>query len=68
MPAGRKVMLLKLRAVQPQWYRRYWLQEPIELPAGAKIEVTATPAPPDEFGVPIPKRYPLRVGIDFVAL
>jgi hypothetical protein len=66
-PTGRKVALLRLRAPQPQWYRRYWLQEPIELPAGTKIEVTATPAPPDEFAVPVPKRYPLQVGIDYVA-
>jgi hypothetical protein len=64
---ARRVALLKLRAVQPQWYRRYWLQEPIELPAGTKIEVTATPAAPDEFAVPVPKRYPLQVGIDYVS-
>jgi hypothetical protein len=66
-PTGRKMTLLKLRAVQPQWYRRYWLQEPIELPAGARVHVTATPAPADDFGIPIPKRYPLRVGIEFVS-
>jgi hypothetical protein len=66
-PTGRKVPLLKLRAAQPQWYRRYWLQEPIELPAGTKIEVTAVPAPPDEFATPAPKRYPLQAGIDYVA-
>jgi hypothetical protein len=66
-PSGRRVALLRLRAVQPQWYRRYWLQEPIELPAGTKLEVTATPAPPDELGLPAPKRYPLQVGIDYVA-
>jgi hypothetical protein len=66
-PSGRRVALLRLRAVQPQWYRRYWLQEPLELPAGTKLEVTATPAKPDEFGIPIPKRYPLQVAIDYVA-
>jgi hypothetical protein len=66
-PSGRRVTLLRLRAAQPQWYRRYWLQEPIELPAGSKLEVTATPAPPDEFGIPAPKRYPLAVDIDYVA-
>jgi hypothetical protein len=65
---GRRVAVLKLRAAQPQWYRRYWLQEPIELPPGTKIEVTATPATPDEFAVPVPRRYPLQVGIDYVAL
>ena len=55
MPTGNHVTLLKLRAVQPQWFRRYWLQEPVELPAGSNLKVTATPAPADEFGVPIPK-------------
>ena len=65
-PSGRRVTLLKLRAPQPQWYRRYWLQEPVELPAGTKLEVTAIPAPPDEFGIPVPKRYPLAVDIDYV--
>jgi hypothetical protein len=63
---GRRVTLLNLNAAQPQWYRRYWLLEPIELPKGAKIEVTATPAQPDEFAIPIAKRYPLQVGIDYV--
>jgi hypothetical protein len=66
-PSGRRIALLRLRAPQPQWYRRYWLQEPVELPAGTRLEVTATPAPPDEFGIPAPKRYPLAVDVDFVA-
>jgi hypothetical protein len=66
-PSGRRVSLMRLRAAQPQWYRRYWLQEPIEIPAGSKLEVTAVPAPPDEFGIPAPKRYPLAVDVDFVS-
>jgi hypothetical protein len=66
-PTGRRVTLLRLRAPQSQWYRRYWLQEAIEIPAGSKIEVTAVPAPPDEFGVPAPKRYPLAVDVDYVS-
>jgi hypothetical protein len=65
-PSGRRVALLRLRAPQPQWYRRYWLQEPIEVPAGTKVEVTATAAPPDEFGIPAPKRYPLGLDLDLV--
>lgn len=66
-PSGRRITLLSLRAPQPQWYRRYWLQEPIELPAGTKLEVTAIPAPPDEFGIPALKRHPLAVDVDYVA-
>ncbi len=64
---GRKVPVLQLRSAQPQWYRRYWLAEPIELPAGAKIEIVATPAPPDEFAIPVPQRYPLQINLDYVA-
>ena len=67
LQGGRKVPLLQLRAAQPQWHRRYWLAEPIELPAGAKVEISATPAPPDEFAIPIPQRYPLQVNLDYVA-
>ena len=66
-PSGRRVTLLRIRAAQPQWYRRYWLQEPVEIPAGTKLEVTAVPAPPDEFGIPAPKRYPLAVDVDYVS-
>jgi hypothetical protein len=66
-PSGRRVSLLRLRAAQPQWYRRYWLQDPIEVPAGSKLEVTAVPAPPDEFGIPAPKRHPLAIDVDYVA-
>lgn len=65
---GRRQTLLKLRAAQPQWYRRYWLQEPIELPSGTKVEVTASPSPPDELAPPLPKRDPLGVGVDYVPL
>jgi hypothetical protein len=67
LPDKRRVTLLKLRAAQAQWYRRYWLTEPFELPKGTKVEVTATPAPEDEFAPPVPKRYPLQVGVDYVA-
>jgi hypothetical protein len=65
---GKRVTLLKLRAAQPQWYRRYWLQEPIELAAGTNIEVTATPSPPDDLAIPVTKRYPLQVGVDYVPM
>jgi hypothetical protein len=42
------------------------LQEPTELPAGTKIEIAATPAKPD-FAIPVAKRYPLQVILDYVA-
>ncbi|MGE3510754.1 MAG: hypothetical protein AB7N65_17915 [Vicinamibacterales bacterium] len=67
LPNNRRVTLMKLRAPQPLWYRRYWLAEPIELPAGTKLEVKALPASVDEFAPPVQKRYPLQVSLDVVA-
>jgi hypothetical protein len=67
LPNGRRVTVMQFRSPQPQWYRRYWLVEPIELPGGTKLEVKATPAVVDEFSTPTPKRYPLQVALDYVA-
>ncbi len=67
LPSGRTIPLLQLRAAQPQWYRRYWLTEPVELPAGATIEGLATPAPKDDFGVATTARYPLQIALDVVS-
>jgi hypothetical protein len=67
LAGDRRVARLKLRSAQPQWSRRYWLRDPIELPAGATIEVKAVPATPDEFPVLMTKQYPLRVDVDYVA-
>ena len=63
---GRKVPLLKLRAARPEWPRRYWLTDPIELPSGARIEVSVTPAPPDEGPLAPPVKYPLQVALDLI--
>ncbi len=66
LPNNRRVTVMKFQAPQPLWYRRYWLQEPIELPAGTKLEVKALPAIVDEFAPPVQKRYPLQVSFDYV--
>ena len=42
-PSGRQISLLKLRGPRPQWFRRYWLQEAIELSGGSAIEARFTP-------------------------
>ena len=65
--SGRRVPLLKLRAARPEWPRRYWLADAVELPAGTKIEVTATPA--DRDSGPLlgtPANSPLQVALDVV--
>lgn len=67
LPDGSKVELLRLNRPRPEWPRRYWLQNPIALPARAVIEVTTTPLPidPDE-----PVKAPtgeLEAAVEFIA-
>src|ERR1051326_1018197 len=38
-PSGNHIPLLHLRGPRPQWPRRYWLQEPVELASGSEINV-----------------------------
>jgi hypothetical protein len=64
--SGRKVPLLKLRNARPEWPRRYWLVDPIELPANTKIEVTAVPSDPDTGPLIKPQGFPLQIGLDIV--
>jgi hypothetical protein len=67
LPTGRHVPLLLLRAPRPEWPRRYSLAEPIELPQGTTVEVTALPAPPNPDDVPSPRRGKFQVALDYVA-
>jgi hypothetical protein len=67
VPGGRRMPLLRLRSPQPQWHRRYWLADPIEVPKGTRLEVIAAPAPPDDFAIGVQRRYPFQVGVEFVA-
>ena len=63
---GRKVTLLKLRNARPEWPRRYWLVDPIELPANTKIEVSMLPGDPDIGPLGKAESFPLQVGLDVV--
>lgn len=67
LPNARRVPLLLLRSARPEWPRRYWLSEAVELPQGTKIEVTTTPAPTSADDIPTQKRDKLRVAVDYVA-
>jgi hypothetical protein len=68
LPSGnRRVPLLKLRAARAEWPRRYWLAEPIELPAGAKIETVVKPEPPNPDDIPSPRRDKLQLAVEYVA-
>jgi hypothetical protein len=66
-PSGRQIPLLKLRGPRPQWFRRYWLQEAIELPGGSAIEARVTPLgdSSDEMKASV-DRFPLQVAVDYV--
>ena len=68
-PAGAWVPLLRLRTPRPEWRRRYWLAQTVDLPAGSRIEVTTTsPSAYIELtGAQFMKTYPLQVALDFVA-
>jgi hypothetical protein len=64
--SGRRVPLLKLRGIRAEWPRRYWLADPVELPAGTKIEVKATPGDPDSGPLTAKVNSPLQVALDYV--
>jgi hypothetical protein len=66
-PNGKQMALLKLRGPRPQWFRRYWLQEAIELPGGSAIEARVTPLgdASDEMKASV-DRFPLQVAVDYV--
>jgi hypothetical protein len=64
--SGRKVTLLKLRNPRPEWPRRYWLVDPIELPANTKIEVSTTPGDPDVGPLGKQEEFALQIGLDVV--
>ena len=65
-PSGMHVPLLRLRGPRPQWFARYWLQEPVELASGSEITVRATPLPDDSDEPKTAKRFQLQVALDFI--
>lgn len=66
-PSGADVPLLRLHGPRPQWARRYWLQEPIELAGGSKIAVRVTPLADYSDEPATTRKFPLRVILDYVA-
>ena len=45
-PDGSRAPMIRLNT-RPDWDRRYWFQQPIALPRGTKVEVTARLEDPD---------------------
>ena len=44
-PDGSRQPLLLIREPDPAWPTRYWLEEPLDLPAGSELQITATLEP-----------------------
>ncbi|MGC4083031.1 MAG: hypothetical protein QM736_13210 [Vicinamibacterales bacterium] len=65
-PSGRKVTLLKLRNARSEWPRRYWLVDPIELPANSTIEVNMLPGDPDVGPLGKAESFALQIGLDVI--
>ncbi len=67
-PSGGTVPLLRLLGPRPQWFQRYWLQEPVELASGSKIVVHITPLADYSDEPVVTRKFPLQVVLDYVPL
>ncbi len=65
-PSGARVPLLRLHGPRPQWLRRYWMQESVQLPSGTKIQVSVTPLSDDSEEPKVTKRSTLQVILDYI--
>jgi hypothetical protein len=66
LPSGARVPLLRLHRPRPEWNRRYWLDPPVDLAAGSRIDVHATPAPIDPDELQYVRTGRLQVALDYV--
>jgi hypothetical protein len=64
---GTTMPLLRLSHPRPEWPRRYWLEKPIALPAGARIAMTTTPARIDPDDPPKPPAGQLEAAVEFIS-
>ena len=72
--AGLRTPVIQL-AVRPDWTRRYWFEQPLALPRGTRIEVTAVLNGADGLlppsGTPLPPQVvdgtPIAVAFDVIA-
>jgi hypothetical protein len=66
LPTGRR-SLLRLRFPRAAWPRRYWLDEPVAVPPGARIEAIGIEAPLASGALPSPAAHRLQIALDFIA-
>ena len=67
-PTAREIDIFRLHAARPEWNRRYWLNDPIELPKGTTITLNATPAPPTNARELIQQTEPLQITLEILTL
>lgn len=65
-PSRMQVPLLRLHGPRPQWFQRFWLQEPVKLAGGSKIQVHVTPLSSYSDEPKETRRFPLQVVLDYV--
>ena len=67
-PSGKDIPLLRLHGPRPQWFQRYWLQEPVELATGSKIAVSVTPLADYGDEPKVTRVFPLQLVLDYIPL
>jgi hypothetical protein len=65
-PEGKQLKILHLNGPRPQWPRRYWLQQPVELPSGTQVTVNLKPLSDYSEEPKLNKPVPLQVSLDYV--
>lgn len=66
-PDGSRQPLLLIREPDPAWPTRYWLDDPLDLPAGSELQVTATLEPgagPEDVPSLFASDAPMRLLVD----
>jgi hypothetical protein len=66
-PSGATVPLLRLRGPHPEWRERYWLANPVDLPAESRIEASLTPFGISDGEAARLPTSPFEVTLDYVA-
>ncbi len=67
-PTAREIDIFRLHAARPEWNRRYWLNDPIELPKGTTIKLNATPATSTDTRQLIQQTEPLQITLEILTL
>ncbi len=67
-PTAREIDIFRLHAARPEWNRRYWLNDPIELPKGTTIKLNITPATSTNTSQLLQQTEPLQIALEILKL